>query len=233
MKYFVCSVFCTLLLSGFLRAQTNLCESGYMPFHQGTSFELTSYNQKGKLTSSVQHSIKDVASFSGGYRATVETEVMDDKGKSLMDGQYTIDCDEDGITLDVSSLLNSQTLTALSAMEVAVSGEGLFIPNTLHAGQTLPDASMHMQASMNGMTLFKLNMNITDRSVTASGSVTTPAGTFDCMKIVQTTSIDGLGKSTYNSASWFAKGVGMVRTENYDKKGALESYTELTQFGQK
>jgi hypothetical protein len=89
-----------------------------------------------------------------------------------------------------------------------------------------------MQASMNGMSLIKLNMNITDRSVVTSEVVKTPAGSFDCMKIVQTTSMDGLGKSTYESASWYAKGVGMVRTENYDKKGELDTYTELTSLKQ-
>jgi hypothetical protein len=232
MKMLFNALFLLFLGFGVLSAQSNICDNGYMPFNQGTSFELTSYNHKDKVTSVIRHMIKDVSAQSGGYQATVATEMFDDKGKSIMTGEYTIDCNEDGIVLDVSSMLSSQTLSALSAMEVAVTGDGLSIPNTLRSGQTLPDASLHMKASMNGMALIKFNMYITDRSVVTSEAVNTPAGSFDCMKILQTTSMDGLGKSTYESASWFAKGVGMVRTENYDKKGAVDSYSVLSSLSQ-
>jgi len=229
-------IFCFLFLFSFsltcLSAQSTACESAYMPFKQGVSFELTNYNQKGKKTGSVRHEVDDVSTHSSGYRATIRTQIFDDKGKSTIDGQYTVDCTHDGIVVDVSSMLNPQTMAAFGSMEVDVSGDGLQIPNTLATGTVLPDASMHMKASMNGLSLMQLNMQITDRKVIGQESITTPAGTFTCVKLVQTTSMDGFGKSTYDSTTWYAKGVGTVRVENYDKKGELSGYSELTAFAQ-
>ena len=230
MRRSVCFLFFSLFVLICLSAQSNACESAYMPFVKGVSFELTTYSQKGKKTGSVSHDIAEVSDLATGYRATVYTQLSDDKGKPTTDGRYTIDCTSDGIVVDVSSLLNSQTMAAFSAMEVDVTGDGLQIPNTLTPGQTLPDASLHMKASMNGLTLIQLNMQITNRKVIGKEKITTPAGAFDCVKLAQTTSLDGFGKSTYESTTWLARGVGTVRTENYDKKGELGSYSELTVF---
>ncbi len=228
--FFSCLLFSVILSPLF--AQSSLCENSYMPFHEGTSFEVTTYNSKGKVGSIVQHQIRSIEKTTDGYQAAVTTNVMDDKGKSSINGQYTIQCNGDGVSLDISSMLAPETMAAFGSMQVDVTGTGLEIPNVMTSGQTLPDGSMQMQASMNGMSLIKLTVQITDRKVEGSASVTTPAGTFQCMKLRQTTSMEGFGKNTYTSTSWYAKGVGMVRTETYDKKGEISSYTELTKFEQ-
>ena len=213
-----------------LFAQSSICENGYLAFKEGVSFELTSYNAKGKVSSVVDHMIDHVTSTDNGFKATVSTNVMDDKGKSAVQGQYSIECRDDGLYLDISSMLSPETMKAFGSMQVDVTGDALSIPNTMHPGQTLPDGEMTMKASMNGMSLMKLTVSVTDRKVTGTEQRTTPAGTFDCIIIEQQTTLSGFGKNSYASKSWYAKGVGMVRTENYGKKGDLSSYTELTKF---
>ncbi len=78
-----------------------------------------------------------------------------------------------------------------------------------------------------------MNMNviIENRKVEAKETITTPAGTFECYKISsEISSKVAFVNQKFKSVDWFAKGVGMVRTETYDKKGKLESYALLTKF---
>jgi hypothetical protein len=89
---------------------------------------------------------------------------------------------------------------------------------------------MEVKASINGLQIMKLVLDISDRQVISSEEVSVPAGTFDCIKLKQTTTISGIGNRSYTGTTWLAPGIGTVRSENYDKKGELDSYTELTKF---
>jgi hypothetical protein len=202
-----------------------------MPFQEGVFFELTSYSPKENLTSVTQHTVGDVEEIAKGYRVLVGTTLFDNKGEPSVESQYYLECREDGIFLDISSMLSPESMAAFQSMQVDVTGDALSIPNTMSPGQTLPDGEMHMKASMNGLTLMKLTMRITDRRVTGRETRTTPAGIFECVILEQQTEIEGFGRNAYQSKSWYAKGVGTVRTENYDKKGKLSGYSELTKFG--
>jgi hypothetical protein len=230
MKFRLFSFLFSLCLTATLFSQSDLCQNGYLPFREGVSFEITSYNQKGKVASVVQHAITEISPSSGGFRATVEMQILDDKGKDVHGGRYFIDCGDNGFSLDMSSMLNPESLTALSSLEVDVTGDGLSIPNTLVPGQKLPDGEMQIKASMNNLALITMSISISDRNVIGKETLTTPAGTFACVKLTQTTTIGGLGNKSYTGTTWLAPGVGTVRSENYNKKGEVESYTELTKF---
>jgi len=219
-----------LFLSVALFAQSDICRNGYLPFREGVSFELTSYNQKGKVASVIRHGVKEISPLSSGFRATIEMQILDDKGKATSGGQYFIDCADGGFSLDMSSMLSPESLTAMSSLQVDVTGDGLSIPNTLTPGQSLPDGKMEMKASMGNIALINMSISISDRNVISKETLTTPAGVFDCVKLTQTTTIGGLGNKSYVGTTWLAPGVGTVRSENYNKKGEVESYTELTQF---
>jgi len=133
----------------------------------------------------------------------------------------------------MSSMLNPESLAAMSSLEVDVTGDGLSIPNRLVPGQTLPDGNMEMKATMGGIALMNISIAISDRTVIGSETLTTPAGVFECVKLTQTTTMGGLGSKSYTSTSWFARGVGTVRSETFDNKGEMSSYTELTKFNAK
>jgi hypothetical protein len=213
-----------------LMAQSDVCQNAYMPFANGTEFELTSYNQKGKVTSVAQHHIKQVTAHGAAFRAMVEMRLIDDQGKFIRDATNYIDCNEDGLLVHMSSMLAPESMSAMSAMVVALTGDGLKIPKHLSAGQSLPDGQMEVKASINGLQIMKLVLDISDRQVISSEEVSVPAGTFDCIKLKQTTTISGIGNRSYTGTTWLAPGIGTVRSENYDKKGELDSYTELTKF---
>src|SRR5690606_32954803 len=97
-------------------------------------------------------------------------------------------------------------------------------------GMTLDDAKITMEARMNGMKIMTMNMEIKNRKVEAREKITTPAGTFDCFKITYDTYLKAVVKREYKTTIWFSPEAGTVKSENYNKKGKLDSTTLLTQF---
>lgn len=73
-------------------------------------------------------------------------------------------------------------------------------------------------------------VNMTDYKVEAREQVTTPAGEFDCLVISQRVSTKVIVKVEAGSMEWYAKGIGMVRSESYNKKGKLVGYDVLTEL---
>ena len=79
-----------------------------------------------------------------------------------------------------------------------------------------------------GIINIKIAINITDRTVEALEDITVPAGIFEAYKINSKMSAKAsIINKTSTSSEWLVKGIGMVKSESYDKKGELESYTEL------
>jgi hypothetical protein len=77
----------------------------------------------------------------------------------------------------------------------------------------------------------KLTFNITDRKVEGKESVTTPAGTFECMKISYNTHSQMMIANTqFTNVEYLSKDSGAVRTETYRSNGNLVSYTILTKY---
>lgn len=211
-------------------SQDNICESSYMPYQEGISFELTNYDKKGRESSVAKHTVSSLEEADGGFKATIDMEISDAKGKNLTQGSYTMECREGVIYLDMSSMLDPRTMESFSSMEMEMSGDALQIPNDLEPGQDLPDGTMTMKASTGGFGLMTVNLSVTGRKVEAAETITTPAGTFDCVKISQESEMKAIVKKKFRSASWYAKGIGMVKSENYDSKGNVESSTLLTKL---
>lgn len=224
-------IFWVLLFSALSTfAQGNLCESGYMPFKEGISYELTSYDKKDKVTSVAAHRVSNLEEVDGGYKATIDIEIADPKGKNVTKGSYSVECSDGVVYIDMSSLLDPRTMESLSSMEVEMSGDALELPAQPEPGQTLPDGTLTIKTSLSGMALMTMSLTVTNRKVEAEESVTTPAGTFDCVKISQDTELKAVIKKKFNSATWYAKGIGLVKTINYDSKGNAESSTVLTKM---
>jgi type 1 fimbria pilin len=99
-------------------------------------------------------------------------------------------------------------------------------PYKLKEGDILPDVNCDIKVSF-----IKINCKITNRKCLGFETITVPAGTFNCRKISQTTTVKAMGKSEINtSIEWEAEGIGTVRNEVYDKKSNLVSYSELTKI---
>ena len=211
-----------------LHAQSDC--SMFYPFKEGVKLEYTYYDKKGKLESKSQSVIKTVKALPNGVEAVITNTIFDKKDKEQFAGEYLIRCEGGVVKMDASTMLNPAMQQSFSNMEVSIEGEDLTIPKKLTEGQELPDASTNIKAGTGGINIVNMTVNITDRRVLGKESVTTPAGTFDCYKVTQTTDVKMMLGKEFSSIEYYAEGIGVVRSETYDKKGNLDGYMELTSF---
>lgn len=223
-----------LIYSLFLVSSTALSQncSKYYPMEEGTSFQYTMTNKKGKTEGITDYSITNVENTGGVTTASMNMKFTDEKGKEIFVSDYKLSCTGDVVKIDYNSLVPAQMMKQYTDMgvEMEISGTDIELPNDLSVGQGLDDANVAMSIKMPGM-----NMNIKvdqlNRIVEKKESVNTPAGTYECYVITQDNVSETMGvKQTMQSKLWLAEGVGMVKQETYNKKGDLMSKSELTSF---
>ena len=215
------------LLSLGLNAQD--C-GGYYPVNEGTMLGYKTYNDKGKLTGSNKQTILSKTISAKGVDYAVRSEASDGKDKLLSDGTLTMRCEDGKFFMDMKSLMDPAAMGDMKDMQMEISGVDMEIPSSMAVGQTLPDASVNISFSTNGMVLMRMYVKITNRKVVAQESVTVPAGTFDCLKITYDLESKAMIKITGSATQWMAVGPGLVKSESYDKKGNLISSQLLNEF---
>ena len=202
--------------------------SAFYPFEEGINFQVTNYTNKGKVVAVTDHTVKSVTT-SGGTAATIKSIMKDKKGETITDGDYQINCSGDEVSIDVKSLMSPNLFDQFEGMETDITGTNVVIPSNLSVGQTLPDASMKMDIDMGGINM-SMSVFMTDRTVDSMETITTPAGAFECYVISYTSNIKMGMNRTGKAKQWLAKGVGMVKQEDYNNRGKVTSSSLLTAF---
>jgi len=221
MKSKIIILICAFLGSFYATSQ-NACDT-YFPFKKGIQFEITSYNPKGKKESVATYKVLSIEN----NIATIETSVSDDKGKDLTNSTFKVTCNGNSISIDFKSLMNADLMKQYQDVDLEMTGTNIEFPNDLNVGQTLKDANLKMTMNMGGM---KMNMtvDITNRKVNAKESVTTPAGTFNCYALSSNSETKMGIKMSFEIKEWVAEGIGVIKSETYNKSGKLMGYTQLT-----
>lgn len=226
-KTLVCIAIIVLVAPAIL-AQTNC--SRFYPMEEGTAFDYTMYNAKGKTEGVSSYKVTTVENKGDSTIATMAISFTDDKGKDVYSTDYSFTCTGNMVTIDYESLMPQQMLEQYGDMEMDITGTDLEIPNDLSVGQALEDANVTLKISMGGINM-TTTVDMTNRKVEKQESVTTPAGTFECFVIYcDTESKMMMAKQSFPSRVWLAEGVGMVKQETYKKNGGLMNSTQLTTF---
>jgi hypothetical protein len=199
---------------------------------EGSSFQYTMTNKKGKTEGITDYTITKVENAGGVTNATMNMRFTDEKGKEIMISDYKMSCAEGAVKIDYNSLVPSQMMKQYTdmGMEMDISGTDIELPNDLSVGQDLADANVAMTIKMTGMNM-TVKVDQLNRKVEKKESITTPAGTFDCYVLSQENVSETMGvKQIMSSKLWLAEGVGMVKQETYNKKGELSNQMQLTKF---
>ena len=204
-------------------------ESEYVFFSmkKGAVQMFVSKDAKGKITSQSRTKIKEITGDKNAFAILYESESLDEKGNSLdKDNPLILNFRvvvKDGLMyLDMRGMFG-----AMEGMEgsegMQVSGSAIKIPGNLSVGQKIDDAKASVKIGV-----FNCVMIMTEGKCLAIEDVKVEAGTFRCYKVSQKTNSTVLGiKSECTNVTWYAKGVGAVKTESYDKNGKLLSTQEL------
>lgn len=204
--------------------------SKFYPLEEGSSFQYTMYDKKGKPDGTTDYTVTKVSDQGGQTAATMQMQFRDKKGKEILSSDYGFTCTGKGIKIDYNSLMPKGMLNQYEGMEYNITGTDIEVPNDLSVGQTLDDATMSMAVSMAGIKI-NIDVNMINRKVEKEESVTTPAGTFDCYVIYGDTESKMMGATrVFPNRLWLSEGVGMVKQETYKKDGDLMSSMALTEF---
>ncbi|MBK6526164.1 MAG: hypothetical protein IPG07_11810 [Crocinitomicaceae bacterium] len=173
---------CLSLLMAFTSStqSTGGCE-GYYMIEKGVTLEYKDYNAKDKLQGSQLTTITALSDVAGVLNATVHSISKDDKDKVTTEGDFNFTCSNGEITIDMKSMMDQEMMEGFEDMEVSIDQSNLVYPATFTEGQSLPDGTLTMKMSSSGMVIMTMVMEVVDRKVEKFESITTPAGTFDCV----------------------------------------------------
>lgn len=196
---------------------------------QGDSFTYTIYNPEGEVEYKYTYTNKEVSGADLSDASVVY-------GYQFWDGEGAPLFEDDG-KMDMKITLNSEGTTSymydvkksMAIQDVVTMGDVSSIPSDLKVGQTISDGEIKIKVRNMGASFL-----ITDREVLAEEEITTPAGTFKTYKMdeVQTNKVL-VSNKTFHIVTWYARNIGCIKQEVYDKRGRLLRTLQLTELVQK
>lgn len=223
---------------------SNACND-FLWFKKGTLFE---YEQKiASKTETSQMRVVGVTQSGGKTISEIVASQQTDEGPMEFTLNYV--CDGSNFYIDMTAMTeqimqqmdmngsesDAQVKKAIESAEFDMSDGFTAIPKVLYPGMRLPDASFSFTMNVSGMEMV-MNSEVTDRIVVAKETVTTKAGTFECMKIRSTTSSNmnmmGRNINAGNSTDyvWMTPEVGVVKQETHSKKNKVDFRSELSRL---
>lgn len=204
----------------------------FFPTKEGTVLIYKSFDKKDKETNTVKYTITHLKIDGSDMDITYLVESLDPKEKLVFKEEITIHQKGDKLYFDMSNFINKAAFQQNGEIpaEIQVTGNNLEVPSNPKPGDVLPDANIEMAMKL-GFVNMKMSANVTNRKVEAIEDITVKAGTFKGYKFTSEVNSVVMGmKVNSKNTDWYAKGVGIVRTESYDKNGKLQSYMELIEL---
>ncbi len=214
-----------LLVAGFLNAQD--CKS-FFPQEEGKVFEYHDLNKKGKLTATSTKTVLSKKKIPGGLEVRIREENKEVDIDTTTTIEYTIKCENGAMSVDMESMLmDNEQMSAYGDMETRVTADNMSIPGNAKAGDDLGGGRVVAEVYNGDTRLITISLDVKERKVEAVETVTTDAGSFECIKVNSKMEMKAIFKFTYSLSTWYAKDLGVVKSETYDKKGKLKERTVL------
>jgi len=223
----------TLLLFTTSSFAQEICES-FTLLRNGTHLEYTDYDKKGKAISKSSHTTSQVMNEGQKIVAKIKIESSDLKKKSTtFSSEYDISCQNGVLSIDMQRFFDNNQLSQFSdsKFDVEISGDALDFPADGKSGDILNNGNLTIKVSTDGVAIITTTMNISNRTIGGTESITTDAGTFDCKVISYDFDTKaGFIKVKGSAKQWFTTDQVMVKSESYNKNGKLLSTSKLTNY---
>lgn len=218
----------------FSKSNAQDCKDSFYAFKQGSVHKIQHLNGKNDLQSTVIQTCKEIKSSGSNTTAVILSETFDKKDKKQGEVTLQITCEAGVVRFDMKSFAMQNMPSDMGKsgdMKMEITGDQIDMPSSLEVGSTLKNITYGMKMSMGNMNLMNKEFTIRERKVEKKEQITVPAGTFDCYKISYLADFEGMfgKKNTMKTYTWYAKGVGMVKTESYDSKDKLTNVSVLAE----
>jgi hypothetical protein len=218
-----------LITAVILSVMVLQAQETFFPTKEGMILTYKSFDKKDKVAGTMKYTINKVNISGSDLDITYLCESLDNKEKLVFKQEITVRQKGDILYVDMGNFVNKAAFQQEGSIpaEVEVKGNNMEIPLNPVPGQTLPDANIEMAMKM-GFVNMKISADVTNRKVEAIEDISVSGGSFKCYKFSSDVLSVAMGiKVQGKSVEWYAKGVGIVKSESYDKKGTLTSRTEL------
>ena len=218
------TAFAFLLLTGNLFSQD--C-SNYYFLQNNKTVEMTITNGKGKESGKMTYVVSDSKKNGSSITATINSEFVDAKGKSITKATNNVKCENGVMQMDMKTFIPPAQTEQMKAGEAKATDVYLEYPANMNVGDQLKDGQFNMDYESSGLKS-SIEISITERRVEGKESVTTPAGTWECFRISAknriVSKVAGIGfPIKMDVVEWFAPGFGIVKTESKSGKTEITS----------
>ncbi|WP_296620711.1 hypothetical protein [Marivirga sp.] len=201
----------------------------YFLLEEGRKWTSANYNAKDKYQGKQSYEVLSLTEEEDGrLTANVMLISYDKKDKVVMEKEVEFTCKDGVVEMDMSKYIPEETMESFKSMDMEMEFEAITIPENLEVGQYLEDGGVKMTIA--GPMQMNMEIKIQDRKVMAKEEIQVPAGTYDTYKINSIIKLDMMMTRETKNVEWIAKNVGVVRSEQYDKNGKLNSYTVLMEI---
>ena len=144
--------------------------------------------------------------------------------------RYDIDGNEYVISLKEAMAENLAQLGG--NFQIMEGSENLRYPIALTENMELQPAKMSIKASVQGMELV-MGLAVKDRKTFGVEEVTTPAGTFECIKFTENQVLSLMGQEQVTQVTyWYGKEIGLVKQTSYSMGGLVAAELQLQKIEQ-
>jgi len=217
-----------------LTTKAQECDT-YLLLNEGSSFEYTNYDKKGKALTVGNHLAVKVTEEEGNYKSDIKLDVKDLKKGDTFTMEYEVGCKDGVLSIDMSRFFDSRQLMQYegSDFDIAIEGDMLYFPRDLVEGAELNDGNITIKVNKDGFTFITMTMTVFNRKVLGKESITTEAGTFNCQKVsYDFESKFGILKVKGSATEWYHDDRLIIKSESYNKKGKLIGSTALTRISE-
>lgn len=183
----------------------------------------------GKLIQTTRIEVDSIVNTPDGRRVCYRLLLEKGNGRDLYGGQMeqSVDINRQG---DVMTNMGKSAGQAMKNLfpraKLRSEGSLAIMPSRIQPGDTIPGAHADIWAGS-----LKFTIDILERTVLRYETITTPAGTFDCIVAREHKVEKGPMRHQDNwSDNWYVRGIGYVRHDIYDKDMKLEASEVLTRI---
>jgi hypothetical protein len=200
----------------------------YYPTRSDTRLELKQFDAKGNLKNTVKERVVNSLATQDGYVVTVHRIVNDKLDSLILEDNIDIKCKGDGFILYMGCYFHDLELEKYLGNEIRVEADSIIIPKNVQPGLLPSFVTARISVLEEGLPVKHMVVNVYFRIVEGFEEVTTPAGTFQCLKMNYEVETIVNQKVKSKGIEWFSKEAGLVKRETYDRFGKLMEKTILT-----
>ena len=207
----------TLFLAALLlTALSTMAQEPYYNTKPGRVFYYErSKVSNGKLTQTTQLDFDSLTNTPDGKRVYYGILLRKPNGHAMLGGRADLHVDinpQGDVYMDMGRSLEAVLKNMFPKAKTSSQGTPAIMPAHMSPGETLPDAHAVVKAGS-----VKATVDITERRVLRYETVSTPAGTFDCV-VIREHKVEKASLFNHDewSENWYARGIGYVRHDKLD-----------------